>query len=212
MKLVKENKVIMIVTSIIVLIPILIGLIYWNELPQEIATHFGMNDEPNGWSSKEFTVFGIPIFLLIVHWLCALGVSADPKNNNLSKKMYNIVLWICPLVSVIGAVSIYGYELGWNVGASQIAKVFMAMVFIVVGNYLPKCRQNYTVGIKIPWTLSSEENWNKTHRLAGKLWVVVGLFMVINIFFDMEGLILAFILISVLIPSIYSYMLYKKSK
>lgn len=212
MKLVKENKVIMIVTSIIVLIPILIGLIYWNELPQEIATHFGMNDEPNGWSSKEFTVFGIPIFLLIVHWLCALGVSADPKNNNLSKKMYNIVLWICPLVSVICAVSIYGYELGWNVGASQIAKVFMAMVFIVVGNYLPKCRQNYTVGIKLPWTLSSEENWNKTHRLAGKLWVVVGLFMVINVFFDMEGLILAFILISVLIPSIYSYMLYKKSK
>lgn len=212
MKLIKENKVIMIITSVIILIPIVVGLMFWNELPKEIATHFGTNGEPNDWSSKEFAVFGLPLFLLAIHWFCAVATSSDPKNRNIGNKMFVIVMLICPIASVICGVSIYGYELGWNVGGASIAQIFMAMIYIIVGNYLPKCKQNYTVGIKIPWTLNNEENWNKTHRLAGKIWVVAGLLMMVNLFVGVEELMIVLILISVIVPVMYSYFLYNTNK
>ena len=79
-------------------------------------------------------------------------------------------------------------------------------MFTIIGNYLPKARQNYTIGIKIPWTLANEENWNRTHRLAGYLWMACGILMIIMCltrFVPFEWLIGLF-LIMVLVPCIYS--------
>ena len=85
--MIKKNLKTMILTSIIILAPIVAGLILWDKLPAELATHFGENGEPNGWSSKEFTVFGMPLFLLAVHWFCVAFTGVDPKNKNISDKM-----------------------------------------------------------------------------------------------------------------------------
>ena len=85
-------------------------------------------------------------------------------------------------------------------------------MFIIIGNYLPKARQNYTIGIKIPWTLANEENWNRTHRLAGYLWMICGILMIIislTRFVPTEWLVGIF-LIMVLIPCIYSYWMHAK--
>nr|WP_275450028.1 SdpI family protein [Clostridium massiliodielmoense] len=80
------------------------------------------------------------------------------------------------------------------------------------GNYLPKCKQNYTVGIKLPWTLNSEENWNKTHRLGGYVWMAGGLILCIltwlNIYRQIATIVIV-VIISV-IPIVYSFLLYKK--
>ena len=83
---------------------------------------------------------------------------------------------------------------------------------MVIGNYLPKCKQNYTLGIKLPWTLDDEENWNRTHRFAGFLWVVGGVLIAINAFLEWEWLFLVVVFAMVLIPAIYSYLYYKKQK
>ena len=80
----------------------------------------------------------------------------------------------------------------------------------MVGNYLPKCRQNYTVGIKIPWTLHDEENWNHTHRMAGYLWIFGGLLMIANIFLKWDWLVFAVVMVAVVVPTIYSYLYYRK--
>ena len=79
-----------------------------------------------------------------------------------------------------------------------------------MGNYLPKCQQNYTIGIKIPWTLNSEENWNRTHRFAGRLWVVCGLALMLTGFFGGFWIFFAVVLLMVLAPLAYSYALHRK--
>ena len=88
--------------------------------------------------------------------------------------------------------------------------ILLGVVFIAIGNYLPKCKQNYTIGIKISWTLASEENWNKTHRLAGWVWVGGGIVMMLSGFFGILWLTFLPVAIMVLVPLVYSYILHKK--
>lgn len=202
---VKDKKT-LIITSVIILLPVLIGIFFWKELPQEIATHFGSDGEPNGWSSKWFAVFGLPLFLLAVNALCVLACESDPKRAGYPEKMMKIIYWICPVVSWICAIAIYGYALGFNQdGLAKYALVFVGLLFVLIGNYLPKVKQNYYLGIKLPWTFADEENWNKTHRLGGRVWVTGGLLIMLNFFFRIRGLEFALILAMALIPTIYSW-------
>ena len=85
----------------------------------------------------------------------------------------------------------------------------LGIIFVILGNYLPKAKQNYTFGYKIPWTLNSEENWNKTHRLAGWIMVIAGIIFIINAFFLFEW-VPAVLTVLALAPVVYSYLLYKK--
>ena len=87
----------------------------------------------------------------------------------------------------------------------------IGILFIILGNYLPKCHQNYTVGFRLPWTLDDENNWNKTNRLAGYIMVFGGFLIVITSLFDMaHWAVMIFIIAIVIIPSVYSYLLYRK--
>lgn len=211
----KENKGKMILTSIIILLPIIAGLFLWKTLPDQVPTHWNAEGVIDGWSSKEFAVIGMPVFLLFVHWICIAGSCADPKRRNYSPKMWNIVLWICPAVSVFVAVMTYGTCLGMEFKMDKFMPVLLGLVFVIIGNYMPKCKQNYTLGIKLPWTLHDEENWNYTHRLAGKLWVVGGLLFMFCAFLPAKLMVVAlFVCIFVLvgIPVVCSYLYYKKRK
>ena len=92
--------------------------------------------------------------------------------------------------------------------------ILVGILFIVIGNYLPKCRQNYTVGIKLPWTLHDEENWNRTHRLAGKIWMVGGLLFLLLAVSGYENTVIMpiIMLVIVFVPVVYSYLYYVKHK
>ncbi len=169
----KANKKFFIVTCIITVLPILVGLLLWDQLPDRVATHFGTDGTPNGYSSKLVAVIGIYLFCLAVHIFCALVTSVDPKGKNISPKVYRLILCICPLVSIYVGATVYGNALDYKgVNSTVWINALMAVILIVVGNYLPKCRQNYTIGIKLPWTLADEENWDYTHRMAGKWWIL----------------------------------------
>jgi len=208
--MIKKNLKTMIITSIIILAPIVVGLILWDKLPTEMATHFAENGEPNGWSSKEFAVFGMPLFLLAVHWFCAFFTGVDPKKENISNKMMTLVLWICPVVAIFGCGSTYMYAIDNSINTTVIGMMMLGCIFLVIGNYTPKMKQSYTLGIKLPWTLNSEENWNRTHRLAGGLWMLAGVFVIISGFIEQFWLVFVALLVAVLVPTVYSYMLYKK--
>lgn len=208
----KIDKKTLILTSIVTLIPLVIGCILWDQLPDVIPTHFGMDGTPNGWSSKAFTVFGIPVLMTFFHLLCVGITSQDPKYYNMSDKLYGLIVWLIPVISLLVVVSCYGGALGWNINISKYAVAGSGILFIIIGNYLPKCKQNYTMGIKLPWTLDNEENWNKTHRLAGFLWVVGGLLIILNAFVGNEWVFVAIVLVMVLVPTVYSYLYFKKNK
>ena len=208
----KANRKTLIITSIVTILPVLIGIICWNRLPDVMATHFGMNNEANGFSSKAFAVFGLPLVLLAVLWVGAFVTAHDPKRQNISPKMFSLMLWIAPAISLVAAATVYPVNLGYELDITFFGELLLGLMFIIIGNYLPKARQNYTIGIKIPWTLANEENWNRTHRLAGYLWMICGILMIIislTRFVPAKWLV-GILLITVLVPCIYSFWLYAK--
>lgn len=208
--MIKKNLKTLIITSIVTLLPILAGLVLWDKLPDQIATHFDANGVADGFSGKGFAVFGLPLFLLVIHWVCTLGTSADPKNKNHSPKMLNLVLWICPVISLLIGSIVYTYSMGIEIDISLIMPLFFGVLFVVIGNYLPKCKQNYTIGIKISWTLNDEENWNYTHRISGKIWVAGGVLILLTAVFRQVWIFVAVTALMVIVPFVLSYMFYRK--
>ena len=208
----RENRKTLIVTSLVTILPILIGLILWKDLPDVMATHFGLDNEANGFSSKPLAVFGIPLFCLAIQWILALVTAGDPRRKNVSPKVLAMCLWIVPAVSLFCGGMIYPYNLGLRMDITRISGILTGLLFVIVGNYLPKTRRNYTIGIRVPWTLASEENWNRTHRLGGFLWVVGGMALLLLTFvgFLRAELLIGMILIVALVPCIYSFWLYTK--
>ena len=210
--MIKENKFKVLISSILILLPILFGISVWDKLPEKIATHWGADGNPDQYSSKLFAVVFLPLLVFVSHWLCLLFSRLDPKNKGQNKKIVGLVFWICPAVSLLCSCFIYfdAFKVDFNIGGLCI--LFLGVLFIVIGNYMPKTKQNYTIGIKIIWTLDNEENWNATHRFAGKLWVIGGILMLPAAFLPVKflPLILIIVLPLTIIPMIYSYRYYKK--
>lgn len=210
----KKNMKTLIITSILCLVPIAIGLVLYDQLPDQIATHFASDGEPNGYSSKLFTVFGLPLILLGINLLVNFGVSTDPKNNyNQNPIMYNFGKWACPVIGIVMMNAIYYIALGNDLNMSFIVTLGIGLLFVLIGNYFPKCKQNFTIGIKLPWTLNNERNWNLTHRFAGFIWMIGGIVLIISSFIDpsySSTFFITIILVMVLVPFVYSYMLYRK--
>ena len=206
----KENKKTLIIASIVTLLPVLIGICFWSRLPDTIATHFGTNNQADGFSSKPVAVFGLPLLCLAVLWAGAVVTANDPRKQNISPKMFTLGLWIAPIVSLIAAAVMYPVNLGYAVDISYVGGLAMGLLLIIVGNYAPKARQNYTIGIKLPWTLANEENWNRTHRFAGYLWIVCGILLVGLSLFRVQqpSLMIALIAVTVLLPFGYSFWLH----
>ena len=201
------NKKVLLITSIIILLPILFGVLYWEQLPDMMTIHWGVNNEANGFASKGFTVFGLPLILLGVQLLCSYATTLDKKNKNTS--LPDFVLWIIPTISLLCNFVIYSSALNYTINISLIVTLLMGILFIVMGIYMPKVKQNFTIGIKLPTTLSNEDNWNKTHQFAGKLWVVVGILVVVWSILGLYSAILGAMFAATIIPIIYSYKLQK---
>ncbi|MCD8014932.1 MAG: SdpI family protein [Lachnospiraceae bacterium] len=204
----KKYRIRIAVTCIVTLLPILIGLLNWDALPQSMAIHFGVNGEADGWSNRYFAVFGLPCFLLAVHLLCVFATFVDPQRQGINSKLLMLVFWICPAVSWFCAALVYANALGIKMDVLKTVDIFMAVMLIGLGNYLPKCRQNYTVGVKLPWTLADADNWNKTNRLAGWLFVAVGFLWIISVFTGGIAAPLAGTILAAVIPTVYSLVIY----
>ena len=209
-KMIKKNLKLLIITSIVILLPILAGVLLWNQLPEQMPSHWNAAGEIDGWSSKAFSVFGMPLMMLAFQWICVLGTGADPKKNNHSDKVVQLVLWMIPVISTVLHTAVFAVALGEEVRVEMVLPIMIGLILAIVGNYIPKCKQNYTIGIKIPWTLNSEENWNKTHRFAGWLWTICGLVIILTGFFGSFIIFFGVALVMVLTPVIYSYILYRK--
>ena len=209
---VKANKKELLLTSLVCLLPLLAGTILYPRLPETMATHWGFDGTANGWSSRAATVFGLPLLILALHLVCSYAESRDTKRKNVNPVLRTVMLWFCPAVSLLGGALTLGTGLGYEMHVGTVAPVFVGLLFLILGNYLPKIRQNRTMGIKLPWTLQSEENWTRTHRLSGFLWVLCGLVMIpLSLLRLWSGWLFgALLAVMVLIPAVYSYALHRK--
>lgn len=210
--MIKRNKGTLALTTFVLLIPVLVGLLLWNQLPDQIPSHWNIDGEVDGWSSKAFVVFALPAFLLALHWTCVFASSADPKSKDYHPKMLLLVLWICPVIGLLMESLVYATALGYDLSVEIIMPLLVGLMFLIVGNLLPKCRQSYTMGIKLPWTLNDEENWNKTHRFGGKVWVIGGAVTMATAFLGSFWVLLGVLAVMAIAPTVYSYLHYRKHK
>ena len=206
----KGNKKQLFITTLCTLLPLVVGLLLWNDLPTSMPVHFNFAGEPNGFAPKTMVIFGLNLFLAVIHFVTLYFVMNDSKNDNIGNKMFSVVAWAIPFIGNITSYAIYAFALGYHINMTMIVAVLLGILFIVIGNYMTKNHQNYTVGIKLPWTLNSTENWNKTHRFASKLWIVCGFIAMIAGFLGYIGLFLASIILPAILPIIYSFVLYKQ--
>ena len=213
--MIKQHKKTLILTSLLTLLPIAVGLILWNRLPDQMTTHWGLNGQADGWHSLPFAVFVPPVIMLAAHWLCIWVTAKDPGNKGRNQKPLGLVLWIIPVLSNLCCGLMYALALGAEFSISSIMTAALGLMFVAIGNYLPKCRMNSTMGIKLPWTYTSEENWNATHRFAGPLWVTCGIVLALCglIVGDVGALVLFVgLFVMVLLPCVYSYRYYCRQK
>ena len=210
----KTNKKLLALTSIVILLPMIWGLIIWKQLPNQISIHFNLAGQANNFQSKPLAVFGLPVFLLLVHLFVIFMIGRDPKNFTMNEKMGKVIYWLTPIVSLSVFYLIYSKALGSMTNPSIFVSALLGLIFVMMGNYMPKLKVNHTVGIRLPWTLQSEDNWHKTHRLAGKLWVVGGLILLLEsgLQFAVPYVMGIVILTIVFIPVMYSYQLSRKNR
>lgn len=211
--MIRNNKGKLIASSVIILLPVLFGLIFWNTLPEKMTTHWGIDGSADGWSGRLFAILFFPLFMLASHWFCVFCTVKDTKNKGQSRKVFGMVLWICPIASLFASGMIYAASFGWEPKIDYIGVALFGLLFVILGNYLPKCKQNYTIGIRVKWALENEENWNKTHRFGGKVWVIGGLVMMASVFLPKQAvtaIMAADVIALAAVPVIYSYLYHKK--
>ena len=208
----KKNKWMIIISALITLIPIIAGVILWDKLPDMVPSHWGVNGEVDGYLAKPMFVFGMPLIMVALILVGSIATATDPKNANHGKKSLALVYAIVPALSIILSTFTYCSALGVDVPMLNLVVAVVGIVLIFVGNYLPKCKPNYTIGIKIMWTLNSDKNWVATHRFAGKVWFVGGVIVAISALLPtgiLPWVAFAVFAITALAPVIYSFVYFK---
>ena len=148
---------------------------------------------------------------LVGHWLVLLVVFSDRRNRDRqSKKAIRLILWVMPFLSLlVGGVTVLLRRGIQSAGAgSAVMAMGFGLLFIVVGNYMPKIRQNSFMGIRVKWTLENEANWNASHRFGGKVWVAGGFACLAGAMLPVKamGVVFPVVLVTVaLAPIVYSY-------
>lgn len=203
----KKESVISVIFSILLFA--LVNLLFYKKMPETLPTHWGFNNKIDGYSSKFTTLITTPLLLIFLNIFSCFMLDNDPKNKDKNNFVITIGKATIPLVMLITFVISVFYGLGKEINVMVIISIFVGFLLILIGNYLPKTKRNYTVGIKLPWTLNSDENWNKTHRLAGYFFILGGIFFLLTPFIGNEYLIFLTIMIIGIIPAIYSFYLYK---
>lgn len=185
----------------------------YSRLPKQVAIHFDAEGNANGFASRAFAAFGLPalFFGLLVFVNAMLYLDPKWKNINHSPQMKQTCRWGTLLVLDGTNSCILGKAVGFSFNISILITLLTGLLFIVIGNYLPKCKYNYSMGIRLPWTLASEENWRKTHRFAGAFWIFGGILTALSAFFRWPWIIFVNLVLLTVIPAVYSFLLYWKN-
>lgn len=209
----KKYKKQLIISTIIILLPILIGVLLWDKLPDIFTTHWDVNGQPDGWSSKTFAIFFVPVFLAAMQLLCVWITEKDNRKREQSPKIMNLIFCIMPVLSLLVNGMVYATALGKIWDWAALMPIVLGLLFAIIGNYMPKCTRNNTIGIKVIWTLNNEENWNATHRFAGKVWVASGLLTIFTALLPTSiGYPIMFVSLigAGLVSMLYSYLYYRR--
>ena len=212
---IKTYKWQLLLSTLLGLVYILAGVILWDRLPEQMVSHWGADGAADGMAGKGFMVFGVGGIVLGLHILCVFLAWLDKNTRKQSKKAASIIFWIVPWIGVFLTATVYPIALGQQSDPLKLLPGLMGVLFMCLGNVMPKLTRNHTLGIKVYWTLGNEENWNKTHRFAGKVWFFGGLGLLATMLLPKGLAIPVMIVLLVALvagPMVYSYWLYRRHK
>jgi uncharacterized membrane protein len=173
-----EQKVRKLIPGLL-LVALAVGFSIWAypHLPAEVATHFDIEGRPNGWSSRAFAAAFAPALGIILALVFTALPRIDPRAANYEKfgpAYWTITNAVLALVATL-QVLMLGKSLGWTIDMSRVASLGIGGLLVLLGNLMTRIRPNWFMGIRTPWTLSSDTVWRKTHRFGGVAFVVAGL-------------------------------------
>lgn len=202
---------------ILLLVSIVASFWFYTHMPETVPIHWGITGEADGFGSKTFAAFFFPALILGIYLLLLLAPYFDPNKERYAEfaKEYSYIRGILTFffTYVYFMASLAG--VGYQINIAKAVSIGLALMFMVLGNYLGKIKPNWFVGIRTPWTLSSEDVWNKTHRFGGKLFFISGLLLLLGLFFPAPWL---FVMLMVLVficaigSIVYSYILFRAEK
>jgi uncharacterized membrane protein len=186
-------------------------------LPAEVATHFDLQGDANGWSSRLAAVLLVPALALAFAGIAVVLPRIDPRRPNYA--LFTPTYWtlINALLFLLGAIHVLvlGKALGWQVDMGRVASLGVGGMFVLIGNLMTRLRPNWFMGIRTPWTLSSDEVWRKTHRFGGVAFAISGLCVAATALIDAPYArygAFALVIAAALGSVVYSYLLWKREQ
>lgn len=204
-----------IISSVIILVHFLLGIFFYPQMPEQMATHWNIRGEVNGYLPKFWVLFLTPLISVGIFLLFLAIPKIDPLKHNIEKfRKYYDGLIVSLLVFLLYLDSLV---ISWNVGSRfsmfQALAPAIGILFYYIGVLTENAKRNWSIGIRTPWTLNNENVWEKTHKLGGKLFKITGVLVgMLGFLFDQFAvfLILALVTIDVACVTTYSYFEYKK--
>ena len=191
------------------------GLWSWSAMPERVPVHWGLSGEPDRFGPAWVNAIGMSVLAFALYALMLLLPLIDPRRRNyaLFEDTVRFVRWLIVLFAIGMHVVLVRVSLGSDLQMDFVVRLGVALLFLLLGNRMGRMRQNFFIGIRVPWTLSSEEVWNRTHRMAGRLWVVGGLGMVLSAFLPAPVGIAVFgaiVAVLVIVPIVYSWRIHRQ--
>ncbi len=210
-----STKTTSIIVVILIAMAVLAGVLLWNQLPEQMASHWNANDEVDGYISKFWGVFLMPLITLGMFGLFIALPNMDPLKANIASFRGAFNLFI--VIITVFMLYIHGLTLAWSLGyqgfkISAAMLPFLGILFMYIGYLLKQAKRNFFIGIRTPWTLSSDSVWDKTHQLGSVLFIVSGALAFVGSFFGgMTAFFMLFVPLmgSTLALVTYSYILYR---
>lgn len=166
---------ILIITCAVCLLPVLLGVVLWDRLPETMAIHFDMYNQPDNFASKGFVVFGLPVMMVALQIISCVITDEKIKKHGERKKFTTVVKWIIPIMAIVLQTITILYGLGKDIDIRRVAMIIVAAIFIIMGNYMPKFDyiKNYDV---------EAHKARRINRFIGNLMVIMGILAVVTLF------------------------------
>ena len=203
----------------LLILPFAYIIYIWGQLPDQIAIHFNLQGEANGWGGK-WSLLGPPVINIIVYLVTLFMPVLDPKRMN--KEDFNpmfykirllVIFFVC-ITSFIGPQGAIHGKMSQSI--PHLIPVSVFLLLAILGNFMINIKPNWFIGVRTPWTLSSDYVWRRTHQIMGKTWFYGGLLCASLTFVVpdkwTEALILVFALGTTLFAFAYSFFLYKQEQ
>ena len=177
----KKNRRTLILSVLVCLLPMILGIAFYNKLPEQMPIHFTINDVPDNYAPKNFALFGIPAIMAIVQAICIIFTAKVNKlKNNEKPRIVKIMEWFIPIVTVLVYIIMIAVPLESTTYVGKSVCFILGILFMIIGNYLPK--MSYEVGrTMFHPTPKSERSFRKMSKVMGYSFIVIGILLLILI-------------------------------